>query len=91
MARMFESEAQLVVDGVANPVYARIGAYGEGGSVKGWFGSLGSDDSALGWEAFNARTVTLRMPDGEEGSVLIEEEGSAETGIGFKGSGPPPF
>lgn len=91
MARIFESDATLVVDGVEHSVYVRATIHGDGGGLKEWFGSVGTEDGDLAWAFLNARSSsTLRLPDGREGQVVATGVDDPDTGIGFRGSGPPP-
>lgn len=89
MAKDYESEATVVIDGVEKPVYARFTVFTDGG-LKQWHGGLGSDDTSLSWELLNAQSVLLRMPDGREG-VIVPSGRDGEEGVGFVGSGPAPI
>lgn len=91
MPRQFESDAVLVIDGTERAVYARISIFGDGTQVKGWFGSVSSDDPRLERELLNARVAILRMPDGKEGSIRTSDGPSSSRGeVAFTGSGQPP-
>ncbi|MFD7260138.1 hypothetical protein [Streptomyces sp. NPDC059874] len=91
MPRQFESDAVLVIDGIERAVYARVSIFGDGTQVKGWFGSLGSDDPGLECDLLNASVAILRMPDGKEGSIKTSDGPSSRRGeVAFTGSGQPP-
>lgn len=90
MAKIFETEAVLVLDGVEHDVYLRATIYGDGSEPKGWFGSVGSGEDGLGWAFLNARFASIRLPDGREGHVVATGDDDPDTGMGFKGSGRPP-
>jgi hypothetical protein len=85
MAKRYESEAQVVIDGVEKPVYARFTVYADGPGLKQWHGAIGSDDDSLAWDVLNAKAVLLRMPDGKEASIVATGPGG-EGGIGFTGA-----
>lgn len=89
MAKMYESEAEVVIDGTATPTYVRFTVFQEGG-LKAWHGALGSDDFDLAMSAVEADDVLLRMPDGKEGRIIVTND-PTEQGIGFTGSGPAPI
>uniref|UniRef100_A0AAU2K1W8 DUF4873 domain-containing protein n=1 Tax=Streptomyces sp. NBC_00049 TaxID=2903617 RepID=A0AAU2K1W8_9ACTN len=91
MPRHIESDAVLVIDGTEWAVYARVSIFGDGAQVKGWFGSLRSDDLRLERELLNARVAILRMPDGKEGLIRTSDGPSSRRGeVAFTGSGRPP-
>lgn len=90
MARIFESDATLVVDGVEHSVYVRASIYGDGHGLKDWFGAISTEDGGLAWAFLNARSAFIRLPDGKEGQVVATGVDDPDGGIGFKGSGPPP-
>ena len=88
MAKDYESEAHVVVDGEEFPVYARFTIHTEGG-LKAWHGSLGSDEPELGFKLIKADRLQLRMPDGKEGTILATRASDGEA-TSFTGSGPAP-
>ncbi|URN11386.1 hypothetical protein LUW77_03600 [Streptomyces radiopugnans] len=88
MAKDYESEARVVIDGEEFPVYARFTIYTDGG-FKQWHGSLGSDEPGLGFKLLAADRVRLRMPDGKEGTIIPTRANGGEA-TSFTGSGPAP-
>ncbi|WP_331731643.1 hypothetical protein OG298_45465 (plasmid) [Streptomyces sp. NBC_01005] len=88
MAKLYESEAEVVIDGAATPIYVRFTVLTEG-SFKRWLGAFGSNDLQLAQAAMDADEVLLRMPDGKEGRIVVTN-GLTEQGISFTGSGPSP-
>lgn len=88
MAKDYESEARVVIDGEEFPVYARFTIYTSGG-LKEWHGSIGSDEPGLGFKLISADRVQLRMPDGKEGSIVATRANDGEA-TAFTGSGPAP-
>lgn len=89
MAKLYESEAEVVVDGTATPTYVRFTVFTEGG-LKSWHGVLGSEDFTLAMTAIEADKVLLRMPDGKEGRIIVTDVPSG-SGTSFTGSGPAPI
>lgn len=89
MAKLHESEAEVVIDGTATQTYVRFSVFREDG-LKTWRGALGSDDLDLAMAAIEADDVLLRMPDGKEGRIIVTNTPS-EGGIIFTGSGPAPI
>lgn len=85
---MYETEAEVVIDGVATPTYVRFSVFREDG-LKTWCGALGSDDFELAQNAMDADAVLLRMPDGKEGRIIVTNK-PTEQGISFTGAGPSP-
>ncbi|MEU2603292.1 hypothetical protein [Streptomyces albus] len=88
MAKDYESDAHVVIDGEEFPVYARFTIYTSGG-VKEWHGSLGSDDPELGFKLTSVDRAQLRMPDGREGIIIATRASDGEA-TSFTGSGPAP-
>lgn len=88
MAKDYESEAHVVIDGEEFPVYARFTIHTSGG-LKEWHGSIGSDEPGLGSKLISADHVQLRMPDGKEGVIVVTRADDSEAAT-FTGSGPAP-
>lgn len=88
MAKDYESEARVVIDGEEFPVYARFTIYASGG-LKEWHGSLGSDEPDLGFRLISAGQVQLRMPGGKVGAIIATRASDGEA-TSFTGSGPAP-
>jgi len=89
MANLYESEAEVVIDGTATQTYVRFTVFTEGG-LKSWHGTLGVEDFDLAMAAIEADDVLLRMPDGREGRIIVTND-PTEQGIAFTGSGPAPI
>ncbi|NUP35936.1 MAG: hypothetical protein HOY76_02665 [Streptomyces sp.] len=88
MAKDYESEAHVVIDGEEFPVYARFTIY-LGDGIKEWHGTLAADEPGLGFRLVSADHAQLRMPDGKEGAVLATRADSGGL-ISFTGTGPAP-
>lgn len=88
MAKDYESEAHVVIDGEAFPVYARFTVFMDG-PLKRWHGVLSADEPGLAFKLVNARNTLLRMPDGKDAPIVPGGRDSSE-GIAFTGSGPAP-
>lgn len=89
MAKDYESEAHVVIDGEEFPVYARFTIYADGG-LKQWHGSVGSEEPGLGFKLISADRVQLRMPDGKEGAIIATRAKDGEA-TSFTGNGPAPI
>lgn len=88
MASEHETDAHVVIDGEAIPVYARFIVDADG-LLKSWYGTLTSDTSGLAFKLVaGQRAVLLRMPDGQEAPIV--PGGDSTDGIAFTGSGRPP-
>jgi hypothetical protein len=85
MAENFESEALVVIDGEAIPVYARVTV---DSAVKWWGGTLESDDPALRFKLVAGNRAVLRLADGKEGNIVPDRD--TGEGVTFTGSGTPP-
>ncbi|MEW2070013.1 hypothetical protein [Streptomyces sp. NPDC007346] len=89
MPKLYESEAEVVIDGTATPTYVRFMVFTEGG-LKSWEGVLDSEGSNLAMTAIEADEVLLRMADGKEGRIIVTND-PTEQGVAFTGSGPAPI
>ena len=90
MARIFETEAVLILDGAEHDVYVVASIYGDGTEPKHWFGSVASEEDGLAWAFLNARLAFIHRPNGNEGQVIATGDAGPDGVIGFKGSGRPP-
>ncbi|KMS78320.1 hypothetical protein ACH49_16695 [Streptomyces leeuwenhoekii] len=89
MAKDYESEAHVVIDGEEVPVYARFTVFADG-PMKSWHGVIGADEPGLAFKLVNAQRTLLRMPSGKEAPIVPGGRDSSE-GIAFTGSGPAPI
>lgn len=88
MAKDYESEAHVVIDGAEFPVYARFTVFADGPS-KSWHGSVSSDEPGIGFKLVTADRVQLRMPDGKVGMIVPTRADGGDL-VPFTGSGPSP-
>ncbi|MGW7271898.1 DUF4873 domain-containing protein [Streptomyces sp. NPDC054864] len=90
MTDIYEGPVTLVISGEATEVMAALQAVDDGAS-KTWSGTVHADGlQASFWAAVQSSSVTIRMPDGSQGTARIDmdaESGSAEV----TGDGPAPF
>ncbi|NUP15404.1 MAG: hypothetical protein HOZ81_04735 [Streptomyces sp.] len=89
MAKRYESEAVVIIDGEEIPTYARFDVFTDGG-LKRWNGALGTTAPDIAFKLVTAQRSVLRMPDGKEFPIIASGRDGAD-GIGFTGSGPAPI
>jgi hypothetical protein len=85
MTENYESEAVVAVDGEEIDVYARLTV---DHLAKRWGGTLDSSDAALRFKMVSGQRSVLRLPSGEEASIVPDRD--TGDGVTFQGSGVPP-
>ncbi|MGW2170431.1 hypothetical protein ACWC1C_07845 [Streptomyces sp. NPDC001705] len=88
MAKDYDTDARLILDGDELPVYAQFTVFADG-PLKSWRGYLSADEPGLAFKLLNAQRALLRMPDGKEAPIVPGGNSQGE-GIAFTGSGPAP-
>jgi hypothetical protein len=87
----YDGPVSVLVDddlAVEGTVSAR--SYVERGGLQGWRGTLLAPVDI--WAALRATRVRLRLPDGQEGDVVVTGTNALAGGrLEFTGSGPAPF
>lgn len=89
----YRGEATLVHRGEEMArVQADLVSHREPNGVRSWRGTLIGDDLDP-FDVTEAGTMTIRLPDGREGTVLADHASSVGPGepVTVRGSGTPPF
>ncbi|MGW8380497.1 hypothetical protein [Streptomyces sp. ODS28] len=88
MSSIYRGEATLISEGVRIPVEAALYTH-DRGPESTWSGTLRSVDPETPlWVELEGDTARIRLPDGREGSVLIQ--GSGFGPVQVAGDGPEP-
>lgn len=94
MGNTYSGQAQLIVDDTAIPVQALLQKQQERpGGLWSWHGTLESENADW-FDLINRQThLTLRLPSGEEGQLLVTHADVASPAdpVDVEGSGPAPF
>ncbi|MEV6757033.1 DUF4873 domain-containing protein [Streptomyces sp. NPDC051214] len=90
MTDIYEGPVTLVINGEATEVMAALQAVDHQAS-RTWSGTVHADGlQASFWAAVQSSSVTVRMPDGTQGTARIDMD--AESGsAAITGDGPAPF
>ncbi|WP_409055100.1 DUF4873 domain-containing protein [Streptomyces sp. SYP-A7185] len=90
MTNIYEGPATLILGEEATEVMAALEAVGSGASTS-WSGSIHADGlQASFWVAVQSSSVTIRMPDGRQGTARIDMDAESGSAV-LSGKGPAPF
>lgn len=78
----------VTADGTEFDVQAELATHQQANGFLTWSGYLHGDDGQL-WDTYNAGSVTIRLPDGSEGTIDAKSFGWTQLDV--SGSGKPPF